>query len=291
MYLNSTADINAVVNWVNDYGPGMIAPEIFYVRDIYTGGYLRSNTMFKFAYAAFIILSICMIYAVLRLMFMENRDGKFSTLTFILSIVFCFMLLVPAHYTVLSLKQRCGTLTRDNYKCLDGTCYLETYTSPNTNNVTPGNLADYYDCINWMNENIEGDPVILEAYGLSYTDYDIVSAYTGLPTVCGWQTHEWLWRYHGIVDEETDLLVSDPEHDVWELYLNPRHADIDTMYTSNDLDEVFSLLSKYNVQYVIVGDLERSKYSGVDNTGVFASLGRVVYITGDLMVIEIFYIT
>ena len=63
------------------------------------------------------------------------------------------------------------------------------------------------------------------------------------------------------------------------------------MYTSNDLDEVFSLLSKYNVQYVIVGDLERSKYSGVDNTGVFASLGRVVYITGDLMVIEIFYIT
>lgn len=269
----------------------LIAPEIFYVRDIYTGGYLRSNTMFKFAYAAFIILSICMIYAVLRLMFMENRDGKFSTLTFILSIVFCFMLLVPAHYTVLSLKQRCGTLTRDNYKCLDGTCYLETYTSPNTNNVTPGNLADYYDCINWMNENIEGDPVILEAYGLSYTDYDIVSAYTGLPTVCGWQTHEWLWRYHGIVDEETDLLVSDPEHDVWELYLNPRHADIDTMYTSNDLDEVFSLLSKYNVQYVIVGDLERSKYSGVDNTGVFASLGRVVYITGDLMVIEIFYIT
>ena len=142
-----------------------------------------------------------------------------------------------------------------------------------------------------MNENIEGDPVILEAYGLSYTDYDIVSAYTGLPTVCGWQTHEWLWRYHGIVDEETDLLVSDPEHDVWELYLNPRHADIDTMYTSNDPDEVFSLLSKYNVQYVIVGDLERSKYSGVDNTGVFASLGRVVYITGDLMVIEIFYIT
>ena len=30
----------------------LIAPEIFYVRDIYTGGYLRSNTMFKFAFAA-----------------------------------------------------------------------------------------------------------------------------------------------------------------------------------------------------------------------------------------------
>lgn len=269
----------------------LIAPEIFYVRDIYTGGYLRSNTMFKFTYAAFIMLSICMIYAVLRLMFMENKSGHFSTVTFIISIVFCFMLLVPAHYTILSLKQRCGTLSRDNYKYLDGTRYLIDYSSPYNNNVRQGNLVDYYNCIEWLNENIEGDPVILEAYGLSYTDYDIVSAYTGLPTVCGWQTHEWLWRYHGIVDPETDLLVSDPEHDVWDLYLNPRHADIDTMYTSNDTEEVFDLLSKYHVQYVIVGDLERSKYSGVDNTGIFASLGRVVYITGDLMIIEIFYIT
>ena len=40
----------------------LIAPEIFYVRDIYTSGYLRSNTMFKFAFAAFIILSIAMSY-------------------------------------------------------------------------------------------------------------------------------------------------------------------------------------------------------------------------------------
>ncbi len=269
----------------------LIAPEIFYVRDIYTGGYLRSNTMFKFTYAAFIILSICMIYAVLRLMFMETPSGQFSTVSFIISIVFCFMLLVPAHYTLVSLRQRCGSLSRDNYKYLDGTRYLLDYTSPYNNNVRPGNLTDYYNCIEWLNENVEGDPVILEAYGLSYTDYNIVSAYTGLPTVCGWQTHEWLWRYHGIVDPETDLLVSDPEHDVWELYLNPRHADIDTMYTSDDPEVVFDLLSKYNVQYVIVGDLERSKYSGVDNTGIFASLGRVVHIEGDLMVIEIFYIT
>ena len=63
------------------------------------------------------------------------------------------------------------------------------------------------------------------------------------------------------------------------------------MYTSDDPEVVFDLLSKYNVQYVIVGDLERSKYSGVDNTGIFASLGRVVHIEGDLMIIEIFYIT
>ena len=34
MYLNSTSDINAVVNWVNDYGAGMIAPEVFYSKQL-----------------------------------------------------------------------------------------------------------------------------------------------------------------------------------------------------------------------------------------------------------------
>ena len=59
------------------------------------------------------------------------------------------------------------------------------------------------------------------------------------------------------------------------------------MYTSNDAEAVYELLKKYNVQYVIVGDLERGKYSGLDNSGIFASYGQVVFVSGDLMVIEI----
>ena len=39
----------------------IIAPEIFYVRDIYTSGYLRANTMFKFTFAAFIIFGLVII--------------------------------------------------------------------------------------------------------------------------------------------------------------------------------------------------------------------------------------
>lgn len=265
----------------------LAAPEIFYVRDIYTSGYLRSNTMFKFTYAGFILLSVCMAYAVLRLMFMDNQKGEFSNVTFVVSIVFCFMLLVPAHYTYAALKQRCGDLSIENYKTLDGTAYIADYTSSHVDNAAPGNLTDYMNCINWFNEEVEGSPVILEAYGLSYTDYNMVSAYTGLPTVCGWQTHEWLWRFHGIVDKESDLLVADPDHDVWKLYLTPRHADIDIMYTSDDPDTVLSLLRQYNVEYVVLGDLERHKYGGVDNTALFASLGRVAYCSGDLMVIQI----
>ena len=265
----------------------LIAPEIFYVRDIYTGGYLRSNTMFKFTYAGFIMLSICMIYAVMRLMFMANNKGEFSTPAFVISIVFCFLLFIPAHYTYAALKQRCGEISISNYKTLDGTAYLSTYQSPYSNEQVRGNLTDYMNCIEWFNSEVEGSPVILEAYGLSYTDYNMVSAYTGLPTVCGWQTHEWLWRFHGIVDRETNLLISDPLNDVWTRYLTPRHNDIDVMYTSDDPVAVRTLLDRYNVEYVIIGDLERGKYSGVDNTSMFASFGRIVYCSGDLMVVQI----
>ena len=265
----------------------LIAPEIFYVRDIYTGGYLRSNTMFKFTYAGFIILSICMIYSVLRLMYMTNNKSEFSVPAFVVSLVFFLMLFVPAHYTLVSLKQRSGELKMENYRTLNGVSYLTEYQSPNLPTLYAGNLIDYDSCIKWFNEMVPGDPVIMEAYGNSYTDYNIVSAYTGLPSVCGWQTHEWLWRFHGIVNEETDLLESDPENDVWELYLTPRHYDIDTVYTTSDTDTIRQILDKYEVEYVIIGDLERAKYDGHDNTGnILAAGGEIAYVAGDLVVVK-----
>ena len=47
----------------------------------------------------------------------------------------------------------------------------------------------------WLNDNVNGQPVVLEASGDSYKDYDNrVSAMTGLSTVLGWYVHEWLWR-------------------------------------------------------------------------------------------------
>ncbi len=264
----------------------LIAPEIFYVRDIYTGGYLRANTMFKFTYAGFIILSVAMIYSVIRLFWIVGKNGKYSTVSFFISIFFCFLLFIPAHYTLTALKQRCGDLSRNNFKTLDGTAYTVNYSSQNTGTVESGNLSEYMDAVNWFNTSVPGPHIILESYGESYTDYNIVSAYTGLQTVCGWQTHEWLWRFHGIVDPETDLLVSDPEYDVWDLYLTPRYYDIATVYTDPDPNVVRSVLDKYGVEYVIIGDMERNRFH-TDNTDVISALGTVEFSSGDLIVVRI----
>jgi len=264
----------------------LIAPEIFYVRDIYTGGYLRSNTMFKFTFAGFIILSITMIYAIIWLLWFVNKKGRYSTVFFAFALVFSLMLTVPAHYTYLSLKQRSGELTRSNYKTLDGTAYIRDYASNRVTDYYSGNLTSYKACIDWFNTSVKDSPVICEAYGDSYTDNCIVSAYTGLPTVFGWQTHEWLWRYHGIVDKETDTLISDPEKDVWQLYISPRHADIDTIYLCADAAQVQELINKYRIEYIIIGDMERYNYA-FDNSAVFSELGTEVFRYEDLAVYKV----
>lgn len=265
----------------------IIIPEIIYVRDIYTSGYLRANTMFKFSYAAFIILSVCISYAIARLPWFRDKNGKFMLSPLILSLVFILMLFIPAHYTSVSIEQRCGELTSDRYKGLDGTAYISTYSSRYTGIQESGNLEPYMACINWFNETVEGEHVIIETYGESYTDYNIVSSYTGLQTVCGWQTHEWLWRFHGVVNKETNLLEADPNHDVWQLFLTPRHDDINTVYTSSVPADIQQIIDKYNVEYIIIGSLEKNRF-GYDNTAVIGALGEVVFTYEDLNVIRVY---
>ena len=71
---------------------------------------------------------------------------------------------------------------------------LETYHGLNGVSWLQRQFPEQYDVIVWFNKNVSGQPVILEAPGDSYTDFNVISAYTGLPTVSGWFVHEWLWR-------------------------------------------------------------------------------------------------
>ena len=265
----------------------LIAPEIFYVRDIYTSGYLRSNTMFKFTFAAFILLSLAMGYAIVRLFWVVNKKGFFSSVALALALVELALCLAPAHYTYVSLKQRCnGDLSKKNYHELDGTAYLKTFACKFDYMDDLVNMSDYYAAVEWFNANVSGSPVICEAYGNSYTDKCIISAYTGLPTVFGWMTHEWLWRFHGIVDKATDTLKSDPQNDVFNNYITPRHNDIDTIYLSGDPQKVQQIINKYGIEYIIIGNLEMYSY-WADNNNTFAQLGEVVFSSGNLNVYKV----
>lgn len=264
------------------------APEIFYVRDIYTSGYLRANTMFKFAFGAFIIFGIVISYAVSRMVWITTSKNRNSVPALIIAIIAAIVILiVPGHYMFAGMKGRYGDVTnKNNYKGLDGISYLTTYYSQDSYIEIDGSLNSYLDAIRWLNENVEGSPVIAEAYGESYTDLNIVSAYTGLPTVVGWQTHEWLWRFKGVVDEESDLLVADPKYDVWDLYLTPRYNDLNVIYYSDDPYEIQSVIDKYNIEYIILGNLEYKLYD-YDNTDTILCVGESVFVSENLNIFKV----
>lgn len=262
----------------------IIAPEIFYVKDIYTDGYLRSNTMFKFTFAAFIMLSEAMCYAATRLIWFVNKKGLYSTPALITGFVSIILMVIPGHYTLAALQQRNDGLS---YTGLDGTTYIETHQSPDFYEEYGGNLTSYLKAAEWFNENVKGSPVICEGYGDSYTDRCIISAYTGLPTVFGWQTHEWLWRYGSIVDKETAKTVEDPEDLVLHKLIYPRQSDIDTIYESEDPELIRSVINKYDIRYIVLGGLEFSQFDG-DNTDLFYDMfGEPVFTYEDLLIFKV----
>jgi len=259
----------------------LAAPEIFYVRDIYSGSYKRSNTMFKFTFEAFVLLSLVLAYSFFRFLCIRIKSRP-QLYTFTAgALILSLMIFIPMHYPFAAIVQRTGPISLNNYIGLDGTAALKTKDSLQLTSGA-GDLASYSNAIEWLNTNVKGTPSICEAFGNSYTDNCVVSAYTGLPTVIGWQTHEWLWHFQGVVNSSGEL-VSIPGKDVWKNILTPRQTDVRTIYTSESITEVQRLLRKYNVTYLIVGDLERTQYVDIKDS-VLTKLGTRVFESGSLYI-------
>jgi YYY domain-containing protein len=226
----------------------VLTPEVVYVRDIYEGSYARANTMFKFTYQAFMLFGLAMAFIIPTFITHVNKLWHviFGGVTLVL-------LLWTCGYSLEAFGDWYGDFTdTSRYKGLDATAFLETEAPADS------------DAIDWLNENIEGYHVVLEANGGSYSAdlHERISAFTGLPTVLGWRTHEWLWR--------TDHSLGFPET------VGQRENDVNAIYTSEDVDEVWSLIDQYNIEYIYVGRSERAKIEDI-NEGLLRSLGEIVF--------------
>ena len=220
----------------------VLIPELVYVRDIYENGNARANTMFKLTYQAYIMFGMTMIYAIFRLLVI----GKNKILK-VLAFIGLFLFVWTCGYFGNSVHSWFGTVWKPSqYKGLNATAFLET------------DFPEDVNGIRWLKENISDAPVVLEANGDSYSEYERVSAMTGLPTIMGWYVHEWLWRGN----------LSD---------LNAKIEEIQEIYTSTDETRVKELLEEYNVSYIFVGSCERNKYGADMNNDLLKSLGEVVF--------------
>lgn len=107
-------------------------------------------------------------------------------------------------------------------------------------NAAPLQFADDLEAINWINEHIPGTPTIVEAaFGTYRCNGSRYSINTGLPAVIGWVRHERQQR-----------LAPD---------LDAREAAVRDFYTNGDTDTAAkqAFLDTYNVDYVVVGQMER----------------------------------
>ena len=220
----------------------VLIPELVYVRDIYENGNARANTMFKLTYQAYKMFGMTMIYAIFRLLII----GKNKILK-VLAFIGLFFFVWTCGYFGNSVHSWFGEVWKPSqYKGLNATAFLET------------DFPEDVNGIRWLKENISDAPVVLEANGDSYSEYERVSAMTGLPTIMGWYVHEWLWRGN----------LSD---------LNAKIEEIQEIYTSTDETRVKELLEEYNVSYIFVGSCERNKYGADMNNDLLKSLGEVVF--------------
>ncbi len=210
-------------------------PEFFYIKDIYPA-HFRANTMFKLGYQAFIMMSVASAYTFYVIIRQKNVVAK------ILRIVWIIPFLFVAIYSFYSFPSYYGLLNKQPE--LNGVQWVQKQ------------FPDDWEIIAYMNKNIKGQPVILEAQGDSYTDFNKISAYTGLPTVAGWWVHEWLWR--GTAD-----------------VVGARIPEINEIYESTDIDKTRQLLKKYQVQYVVVSTMERQKYKNLQESK-FSVLGKKI---------------
>ncbi len=195
--------------------------ELFYFDDLLGGSWERMNTVFKYYIQVWLLWSTASAYA-----FFDLYKKKYSLKNIVL-VVFSLLIVLNSLYLITGTYAKTEGFSRS--PCLDGIAFMK--------KINYG----YYDAIFWINMNIKGTPVILEAPGSSYQDTSLISSYTGLPTVMGWVTHELVWRSN------------------WG-ELSQRIRDVDTIYDAADHHDAVVLLKKYNVSYVCIGDVELKKY-------------------------------
>ncbi|GAB4472448.1 MAG: hypothetical protein Kow0088_07030 [Anaerolineales bacterium] len=159
--------------------------------------------------------------------------------------IFIFLILSTALYpitaTTAKIKDRMSESAPHN---LDGMAFMAY--SKYTDSWGEMDLSQDYRAILWMQDNVQGSPVIVEANLRDlYRWGSRFSIYTGLPGVVGWEWHQ---------QQQRTLLPAE--------WVTQRIEEIEEFYRTLDLHAAMDFLQKYNVRYIIVGQQERGKYPG-----------------------------
>ncbi len=127
---------------------------------------------------------------------------------------------------------------------LDGMAYMAYATYNDLG--TALDLSQDYRAIRWLQENVQGSPVIVEANSFNlYHWFSRITINTGLPGVVGWDWHQ---RQQRAFVETSNV--------------TGRVHEVERFYTTEDLDWARDFLERFEVEYIVVGQLEQASYAG-----------------------------
>ncbi len=244
--------------------------EVIFLRDVFAGGVdMRMNTVFKFYFQAWALLSIVggagvyfIIDSLRPILTMPVLSQRFYRVSLgIWGIALLGFLLMGAVYPLTAPAQRYNQFAIHDFS-LNGLDYMS--------QTDPGD----YQAINWLNSTIQGAPTIVEAVGDDYSDYGRVSIFTGLPTPMGWWGHEYQWRVNWINRGNNSV------------DFNQRVNDVREIYTSTSQSDVLDLMARYNARYLYVGPLEQASYLGA-NLQRFQGFMNIAYQANGVTIYQI----
>lgn len=211
----------------------------------------RQNTVFKFYIQVWLLFSVASGAAFAWLL--QSADRWSIPLKLVWYIPAAVLLFVAALFPIMATRGKAVyRLPPQNGleamgMTLDGSQFMHYTTSYSERGYpTTMNLDIDYQIIQWLQDNTQGSPTIVEGIsdGVLYYWGGRISIHTGLPSVIGWDWHQ---KQQRTFDPLPSLVAQ-------------RIANTNNIYTTADIEHTWRMLRHYNVQYVVVGSLENARY-------------------------------
>lgn len=238
---------------------------------VLSGDVGRMNTVFKFYLQAWTFLGLSAAFCFVDLLPRVPVGGlsvwKKIWRGFAIGLVVCGLMYPLAA----SMDKITDRISDDVSLTLDGMDYMQN--SVYWQDSVTMDLEQDYQAIIWMQENIPGSPVIVEGNVSLYQWGNRYSIYTGLPAVIGWDWHQ---------RQQKQVLPSN--------YVTDRLSDVENFYNTTDITTTLNFLHKYDVKYIVVGQLEQIIY-GQDGLAKFleyeGSYWQTVFSYKDTIILKV----
>ncbi len=136
-------------------------------------------------------------------------------------------------------------------------------------------LSEDAAAITWMQQNVTGTPVIVEAHLPSYQWAGRVATYTGLPTLLGWEWHQ--------IQQRNAVQVAP--------IVNYRQNVIAEIFNGTDIERAWQHIQDYAIEYIYVGGVERAIYAPTGLAKFETLVGRnlldVAFTVGDTTIYRV----